>query len=192
MIERRSRRGQIAHFPLSPGGWLPYTYATVTDHIIITTEYSHQADELERLVSGCSEQAVVWRPDEDRWSILEIAAHLADAELLAATRIRRIVTQDRPNLYGYEQNLWALRLGYRRMRIENVVRRFAVLRRDNAELLATLPAEVWQRLGQHDEDGELTLARLIEGYIAHTAKHLNQMRAAADESGQQTTTRTER
>ncbi len=147
---------------------------------------------MERFISGCSEPSVIWRPAVDRWSILEITAHLADAELLASTRIRRIITQDRPNLFGYKQEWWAQKLGYWRQRIGTVSARFVFLRRENAELLESIADDVWQFKGWHDEDGELSLRQLIEGYVAHTAKHLSQMRAVAGEFTRQTTMRTER
>lgn len=164
----------------------------MTGNIGIAIEYSHQADELEQFISGCSEPAAIWRPAVDRWSILEIAAHLADAELLASARIRRIITQDRPNLFGYEQERWAQKLCYWRQKIGTVSARFVLLRRENAELVESIADDIWQFKGRHDEDGELSLRQLIEGYIAHTAKHLDQMRAVAGEFTRQTTMRTER
>ena len=110
---------------------------------------------------------------------MEIAAHLADAELLASTRIRRIITQDRPEMRGYNQELWAQSLAYGQQKIEAMSARFVVLRRENAALLEMIGEEVWRLKGRHDEYGELSLRELIEDYITHTAKHLDQMRAAA-------------
>jgi hypothetical protein len=142
-------------------------------------KYRLQADEMDMFLSNCPPAAVVWSPGFDRWSILEIAAHLADAELLAAARIRRIITQDRPELHGYKQELWAQSLAYRLQKIDVVSARFALLRRENASLLEMAGEEVWRLKGRHDEYGELSLRELIEDYISHTAKHLGQMRSAA-------------
>jgi DinB family protein len=134
---------------------------------------------MEGVLSNCPADAVVWPPAVGRWSILEIAAHLADAELLASTRIRRIITQDRPEMRGYKQELWAQSLAYGQQKIEAMSARFVVLRRENAALLEMIGEEVWRLKGRHDEYGELSLRELIEDYITHTAKHLDQMRAAA-------------
>lgn len=134
---------------------------------------------MEEFLSNCPADAVVWHPAVGRWSILEIAAHLADAELLASTRIRRIITQDRPEMRGYKQELWAQSLAYGHQKIEAMSARFVVLRRENAALLEMIGEEVWWLKGRHDEYGELSLRELIEDYITHTAKHLDQMRAAA-------------
>jgi hypothetical protein len=144
-------------------------------------KYRRQADELGELLSSCPIASVVWPPGAGRWSILEITAHLADAELLASARIRRIITQDRPEMRGYRQELWARSLAYGRQKIETVSARFILLRRENAGLLETSDDEVWRLKGRHDEYGELSLRELIEDYLTHTAKHLDQMRSAAAE-----------
>jgi hypothetical protein len=145
----------------------------------IIAKYRRQADEMEEFLSNCPADAVIRSPAVGRWSILEIAAHLADAELLASTRIRRIITQDRPEMRGYKQELWAQSLAYGQQKIEAMSARFVILRRENAALLEMIGEEVWRLNGRHDEYGELSLRELIEDYITHTAKHLDQMRAAA-------------
>ncbi len=157
----------------------------MTSGVHITEEYAQQADELVRLLSDSSAEVVSWRPDPSRWSLLEIAGHLADAELIASVRIRRIITQDRPNLYGYDQEKWATRLGYWRQEIEDVALIFTTLRRANANLLSQLAYQDWNLAGYHDEEGTTSLYQLIEGYIAHTSKHLNQMRALMAEFARQ-------
>jgi hypothetical protein len=146
---------------------------------VAIVKYRRQADEMNEILSNCPAAAVVWTPGIDRWSILEITAHLADAELLASARIRRIITQDRPQMHGYKQELWAQSLAYKRQKIETVSARFSLLRRENSSLLEIVGEEAWRLKGRHDEYGELSLRQLIEDYITHTAKHLNQMHSAA-------------
>jgi len=145
----------------------------------VIVKYRRQADEMEEILSNSPADAVFWPPGPGRWSILEIAAHLADAELLASARIRRVLTQDRPEMHGYRQELWAQSLNYRLQNIEAVSARFILLRRENAALLDMIGEEAWRLKGRHDEYGELSLRELIEDYITHTAKHLDQMRSAA-------------
>ena len=136
---------------------------------------------MEELLSGCSLASVLWSPGPGRWSILEVTAHLADAELLASARIRRIITQDLPEMRGYQQELWARSLAYGRQKIETVSARFMTLRLENVWLLEMIGEEVWRFKGRHDEYGELSLRELIEDYVTHTAKHLDQIRSAAAE-----------
>jgi uncharacterized damage-inducible protein DinB len=147
----------------------------------LIADYQEQADRLVGLASACSDEQAARRPAAERWSILEIVGHLADAELLAAVRIRRLLTQDRPKFYGYRQNEWATRLGYQEQSLDEVVSRFKLLRRGNARLLGRIAAGDWELTGEHDEDGTIALDQLIAGYIAHTAKHLTQVQGLIGE-----------
>lgn len=155
---------------------LAYTAARMQSTEILTTSYAAQASELERLVTTIAADIAVRQPGETRWSAVQIVGHLADAELLASVRLRRIITQDRANLFGYQQEVWANRLSYQHRKIETVTARFALLRRENTELLSGLPADWWNLSGAHDEYGVLSLRQLVEDYVAHTAKHLDQIR----------------
>ncbi len=144
------------------------------DNLVLS--YAAQADELERMVSGASAEAIHRQPGENRWSILQVVCHLADAELLASVRIRRIITQDRTRLWGYQQEVWADRLEYQRRKLETVLSRFVLLRRENAELVSSQPDTAWEQTAEHDLYGVLSLRQWIEDYLDHTAKHLNQIR----------------
>lgn len=139
-----------------------------------------------RLLEHCPPEAFAWRAGPSRRSITEIIAQLADAELLASVRIRRIITQDRPYLYGHKPEEWAQRLGYQRQSLEDVALLFTLLRRVNGALLAQLASEDWRRTGYHDEGGETSLFQLIEGNMAQTAQHLEQARAVVAEFAAQT------
>jgi hypothetical protein len=158
---------------------LTYTSVRMESLNNIIAKYAGQATKLEQLVSAISPELIVLRPEDTRWSMLEIVCHLADAELLASVRIRRIITQDRPNLWGYQQEQWATALGYRHRRIETVLARFVLLRRENAELIEDLAEEIWHQTGAHDMYGTLSLEQLIEDYLTHTAKHLDQIGSVA-------------
>lgn len=145
-------------------------------HDNLVSSYTAQADELEHVVSGASAEVIVRQPGENRWSVLQVVCHLADAELLASVRIRRIITQDRTRLWGYQQEIWADRLAYQQRKIETVLARFALLRRENGELVASQPDAVLEQTAEHDLYGVLSLRQLIEDYLDHTSKHLNQIR----------------
>src|SRR5215471_21299441 len=49
-----------------------------------------------------------------KWSIRQIIAHLADTELLLATRLRFVIAQDNPTLVAAAQEDWARNLDYAR------------------------------------------------------------------------------
>src|SRR5512132_3531653 len=49
------------------------------------------------------------RPAPGEWSPAETLSHLADSDLMVNVRVRMIVTQDQPQLVGYDQQAWTAR-----------------------------------------------------------------------------------
>ncbi len=43
------------------------------------------------------------KPAPDKWSARDIVHHLADSEMTAAIRLRRLLAEDRPTIHGYDQ-----------------------------------------------------------------------------------------
>ncbi len=46
------------------------------------------------------------RPEPREWSVLECIGHLVDSELTTAARVRWIVSEEQPDIVGYDQDLW--------------------------------------------------------------------------------------
>ena len=62
--------------------------------------------------SGLSEKVLRFKPAPDKWSILEILAHLVDIETLYAYRMRQILADRDPAIAPIDQDDWARHLGY--------------------------------------------------------------------------------
>ena len=138
---------------------------------------------IRELVSALDEQSLTRPEREGKWSIAQVVAHLADAELVVAFRYRMIVGQDTPALQGYDQDAWATRMHYDRVPVEESLAQFAALRRANVRLLRSLTEEEWQRAGLHAERGSETVERLSQMQTGHDVAHMRQLerirRAAA-------------
>ena len=110
-----------------------------------------------------------------KWSIRDVVQHLADSELVGGFRLRLVLAQDRPQLTGYDQDLWADRLGYHNVNLHDALEQFTVLRRANLRLWERVgPAEL-MRAGLHSERGEESLEHLRKLYAAHDLLHLRQL-----------------
>ena len=119
------------------------------------------------------------RPAEGEWSVLQVAGHMLDGEVVSSARYRWILAHDEPPLVGYDQDLWMERL-HNDDDPEELLALFEALRRANLALWSwSSPAER-ARVGIHEERGpesyELTF-RLIAG---HDRNHLEQARRALD------------
>jgi DinB superfamily len=117
----------------------------------------------------------------DKWSIRQIVAHLADAELVGAHRMRQVIAEENPTLIAYDQDAWTRNLHYGRRKPKQSLETFRRIRAENHELLAQLPAEAFARTGNHTENGPMTLRELLEGYAGHAEAHARQLQAIRDE-----------
>src|SRR5271166_1011493 len=58
------------------------------------------------LVVSVPEKKLYERPSPDKWSVAELLAHFADAEIVSTWRYRQMIEHDGCPLPGYDQELW--------------------------------------------------------------------------------------
>ena len=128
------------------------------------------------LVAGL-DRAALTRPEAPgKWSMAAVVQHLADTELVWGWRLRMIIAHDRPELTGFDQDLWADRLGYAEADVEAALDQLGTLRPGNLRLLRRLPASEREvRAGFHAERGEETLAHMIRLQAGHDLAHRRQL-----------------
>jgi hypothetical protein len=145
---------------------------------------------LERYRRGAEVLAVVltgvFGEEEDfttapgKWSVRQIVAHLADAELVAAHRFRQVVAEDNPTIVAFAQDAWASNLDYARRKPKQSLETFRRIRAENYELLKELPVSAFERAGNHTENGRMTLRQLLEGFAQHAESHARQLQEIRD------------
>ncbi|MDT8341105.1 MAG: DinB family protein [Longimicrobiales bacterium] len=117
---------------------------------------------------------------EGKWSVAAVLQHLADSELVWGLRLRMVLAQDRPVLAGFDQDLWAERLGYRHADAGRALSTFAALRESNLALLRGIPDEDLDRVGLHAERGEESVRHMRRLYAGHDLAHRRQLRRILD------------
>jgi len=110
-----------------------------------------------------------------KWSMAQVLQHLADSDLVWGWRVRLILAHDRPELTGYDQDLWAERLHYADADPDEAMSMFALLRRANLKLIDRATPEDLKRVGVHSERGEESIEYLIRLYAGHDLLHLRQI-----------------
>jgi len=143
------------------------------------------ADLLERFRRGGELIAVVatgaagaeldYSPKPGAWSVRQILCHLADSELVAADRFRRIIAESNPTIIAYDQDAWAEKLDYHKRKVSTAIESFRRTRAENYELLKDLPAETYARSGTHNERGPISLGDLLRLMAEHAEKHARQI-----------------
>src|SRR6516164_8071320 len=110
-----------------------------------------------------------------KWSIRQITAHVADAELVYAHRFRQVIAEENPTLIPFDQDAWARNLDYRRRKPKQSLETFRRLRAENYELLKDLSEGAFARTGNHTERGRVTVRDIVEGAANHAESHARKM-----------------
>ena len=141
--------------------------------------YAAGFNELRAAIGDLSAAQIRTAASPGRWSVLEVVCHIADFELVYADRLKRVVAEDRPTLFGGDPDRFAASLAYDQRDLEEELQVIAAVRRQVTRFLRTLDAAAFERVGIHSDDGPLTLATLlnrIAGHIPHHAEFIRQKR----------------
>jgi hypothetical protein len=133
------------------------------------------ADTIGRLIDGVPSAALRARPTPERWSVGEILAHLADAEIVIGFRMRLILGSPGIVLAAYDQNSWVSSGHYDRRDPKQSLEQFRVLREGNLALLASLDSEQWTHYGVHSERGSESIEHIARMTAGHDVNHLRQI-----------------
>lgn len=131
-------------------------------------------EKLEELLKRCPQEGLNMCPAPNKWSVHQIIGHLADNEVCNSVRVRCILTEDCPNLVGYDSDDWE-----RWFRLDDVWTCFTRFKRERMNLLAildTLHEEEWNRVGYLDYRGNEQLRVLLGVLAGHDENHIDQMK----------------
>ena len=115
------------------------------------------------------------RPAPKEWSVLELLGHMVDAEMVVSARYRWAISQDKPPLPGYDQDLWVDRLRHNEDEPDALLATFAALRGANLGLWQRSSAADRERVALHAERGPESYDLMFRMLAGHDRFHLNQM-----------------
>lgn len=133
------------------------------------------AKTLGKLMKGKPPSKLRKRPAPGKWSVGEIVAHLADAELVVAWRLRAILAAPGTPIQAYDQDALAAARNYAKHDPKKSLEHFRVVREANLAFYKALSPEQWKHHGLHAERGEETLERIAQMMAGHDINHLQQI-----------------
>jgi DinB superfamily len=133
------------------------------------------AKKLERLIKGVSIAKLRKRPAADKWSVAEILAHLADAEIVGGFRMRLILGAPGTPIAAFDQDSWVKSGHYEKRDPRKSLEQFRVVREANLALLKTLTPDQWKHHGMHSERGQESIEHIVRMFAGHDLNHLQQI-----------------
>jgi hypothetical protein len=127
------------------------------------------------LLKGKTGRQLMRRPAPDKWSVAEIVAHLADAELAISWRIRQVLSNNAVPIQAYDQDVWAKTFDYAHRDPRQSLANFRTLREANVALLKSVPRKLWDNYGIHEERGNESVSHVVRMVAGHDLNHLQQI-----------------
>jgi tRNA-binding EMAP/Myf-like protein len=132
-------------------------------------------------IAGIGRDDLRARPSPDRWSIAQIVAHLSDAEIVHAYRVRMILAAPGTPIQAYDQNDWSRAQHPEAADAHESLALFGAVRASTVRLYRRLTDEELDRYGVHAERGKESLRQLMRLYAGHDRNHLAQIERLAAE-----------
>ncbi len=150
---------------------------TAADRPALLARYRAGYEHLVAAVAEAEPDRLDARPPDGGWTPRQVVHHMADSEMTAAIRLRRLLAEDVPIIVGYDEAEFARRLRYDRP-VQTSLLAVRGARESSYEILQLLTEADWQRAGQHTESGDYSVTTWLHVYAQHPYDHAAQIRAA--------------
>lgn len=117
------------------------------------------------------------KPSDGGWTASQCLAHLADAEISLALRLRMMLTSDDYNFISWDEDAFAVIKEDREPKVS--VDTFNSLRKGNLEILDSLDSSKLSRTGIRQNGEKITIIDYVAMMSRHVRAHLEQAVKAA-------------
>ena len=123
-------------------------------------------------VAGLTREELIARPGPGDWSVLEVVVHILDSDAISIDRMKRMIIEDNPPLLYADETAYVQKLHTHDQDLEDALTLLEVGRRQWARVLRKLPPEAFDRTGNHNKAGRVTVGGYVRTYIKHIDDHL--------------------
>jgi hypothetical protein len=135
----------------------------------IVAHLAEQGERTRALLAGIPEERAGFRYAPGKWSIRDLAGHLADSERVLAYRALCVARGDQTPLPGFDEVSYAAAAGADRRTLADLVAELAAVRAATVALFAHLDEPALERLGTANQYpiSARALAAIIAGHELH-------------------------
>ncbi len=127
---------------------------------------------VQRAVQNMGGEQLDAKPIAGKWSTRQVVCHIVDFEPIYADRMKRVIAEECPTFFGGDPDVFAAHLAYERRAVDTELELMTACRRQMAEILRELKSDDFQRMGNHSEDGPLSLEKLLQRIVGHVPHHV--------------------
>jgi hypothetical protein len=145
------------------------------NHANIIAHLRVNAEIFKLLFQGLTVEQARWKPDKDRWSLLEVINHLYDEER-QDFRQRLALTLFKPekDWPPIDPEGWLTQRGYNERNPTQCLQDLQTERQQSLDWLESLNNPDWQATHTHRPVGTLSAEQILANWLAHDLFHIRQ------------------
>ena len=146
------------------------------NHQQIINQLRDNREVFKNLFQNVSEDQARWKPDKDRWSILEVINHLYDEEREDFRMRLELVLSDPGRPWPpIDPEGWVVQRGYNGRNLKESLQNFLAEREASLRWLNNLNSADWQAIHHHPRMGPMSAELLLANWLAHDLFHIRQV-----------------
>lgn len=128
------------------------------------------------LLEKVEEEKGLYRYEDGKWSIKEVVSHVIDAERVFAYRAMSFARNDKTELAGFDDHLYAQNSGANKRPMAELLQEFGALRKASIVMFTSFDEGMWARIGTANgiTIDVKSIAYLISGHCRHHGKILQE------------------
>ena len=145
------------------------------NHRQIIGHLAVNSDVFGNLFKNVSVEQARWKPDADRWSILEVINHLHDEEREDFRKRLSLVLENPAEPWpSIDPEGWVTQRRYNLRDLHESLDNFLKARTESLKWLKSLDAPDWRALHHHRQMGPMSAELLLANWLAHDLFHIRQ------------------
>lgn len=128
------------------------------------------------ILEGLEKNVYLWKPDPEKWCVLEVVCHLYDEER-EDFRARVKLTLENPEMPAnpIDPVGWVTARKYIEQDYNNVLQRFLLERNNSLTWLDDLKNAKWDNVYKHPLLGDISAETFLSSWLAHDYLHIKQI-----------------
>lgn len=146
------------------------------DHNYIIQQLSTNQKTFLSLLKDTNQEAYLWKPEPNKWCLLEIVCHLQDEEIEDFRARVQHCLENHPGLApSIDPVGWVTERNYVEQDYQEVVNKFLQARIDSIDWLQSLSEPQWENSYTHPDVGPRSAELFLANWLAHDYLHFRQI-----------------
>ncbi|GAA4789693.1 DinB family protein [Olivibacter ginsenosidimutans] len=145
-------------------------------YLKIIKELSENRNVFKALLAPVGEELYLWKPNPQKWCLLEIVCHLYDIEREDfRLRTAHVLSSPTEPLPPIDPPGWVSSRAYIQQDYQDKLNDFLTERTQSVSWLQNLSNPAWENAYEHPKLGKITANMLLSNWLAHDYLHIRQI-----------------